>query len=792
MSFVILGHNTIMYMKFYSTLITLVFAGFCLNAQTNPIRETIQKQKIVITEYSNTSPDAAEVIRILAFGNNKPPRNTSFTINFDQKIKSNNREPNIVAVIESGSLNLAGDVYYRGFDVSEFIFPASLNFTAQLNTRSGISGFFPLTAQIYSGKPENTSINYPDSDRVVMSVSLVQHSFRFGNTVISNLKNQVGIIDNYFSSVNDVDATFAKLQSINLNDFENFRMHRQRLLEVETMIANLHSRNIPQQLQLSQYDPAKFQEKLAICTDASIAKRRDFEYLMSTLHLTFYQRGLSLAQAGNLNRAQEYFKSSMEVNPLFAPALLQLALIDFRKNDLLETVCKADDILYGLYPDPDTKDRTLDLLQDVYESRIDRGNTNLQQRKNYYKAIDEFEEARRICEKYSSIRCNDELYEGIKLSKNGIYRDHLESARLLIQSNDLTKAEKRVKDAITYQYQNRKEIPSNSEALALLKGINQKRYNTLISKAKSFIDQRLYEAALTTFSEATELKNENDLVEDANFGNLVNSAARPRIIELLYEGEALVLVNDLGAAGDRYKKAGDLQQQYGFSTDKDINKHRESLRKSIFSKECINAQEAVDKAFKEGQTNVDAADYIAARNQFELAIKTADDFANCGIDISEVKAANEAIRPAATYIAIMTDFKIKQDNGDYREAIDLYNKATRYFMENKVASFGLVHELDKFTYIKEKGTGGLINYAAEMYTEQDDLEKGLILYKLLLSRNYDVKLLEGSLYNIGFKYGLKEKADNPGFKAKDLVKQYTSSDKRMKRFEKGFSKGYKN
>jgi tetratricopeptide (TPR) repeat protein len=482
----------------------------------------------------------------------------------------------------------------------------------------------------------------------------------------------------------------------------------------------------------------------------------------------------------------------MEVNPLFAPALLQLALIDFRKNDLLETVCKADDILYGLYPDRDTKDRTLDLLQDVYESRIDRGNTNFQQRKNYYKAIDEFEEARRICEKYSTIRCSDELYQGIKLSKNGIYRDHLESARLLIQSNDLTKAEKRVKDAINYQYQNSKDILNNTEAIALLKGIQQKRYASLITKGKNFIDQRLYEAALTTFSEATEMKNENDLVEDPNFGNLVNSAARPRIIELFYEGEALVRVNDLGAAGDRYKKASDLQLQYGFSNDKDINKHRELLRKSIFSKECINAQESVDKAFKEGQANVDVANYIAARNQFELAIKTADDFANCGIDITDVKSANVAIRPAATYLALFSDFKIKEENGDYREAIDLYNKATRYFMENKVASFGIVHELDKFTYIKEKGTGGLINYAAEMYTEQDDLDKGLILYKLLLSRNYDVKLLEGSLYTIGYKYGLKEKNANPGFKAKELVKQYTSNDKKMKRFEKGFAKGYKN
>lgn len=778
-------------MKFYCALISFVIVGFCLNAQPNPIRETIQQQKIVITEFSNASPDAAEVIRILAAGNNKPPRSTSFTINFEQKIKSNNREPNIVALIETGNLNLTGDIYYEGFDMSEYIFPALMNFTAQLNTRSGIGGTFPLTAQIYNGKPENTSINYPDSARIVMSVSLVQHSFRFGNTVISNLKNQVQNINNYYQSLNDVNATFAQLQSINLNDFENFRMHRQRLLEVETMIANIQSRNIQQQLQLSQYDPGKFQEKLSICSAAAVAKRRDFEYLMSTLHLTFYQRGVSFAQAGNLNRAQDYFRSSMEVNPLFAPALFQLALIDFRKNDLFETVCKADDILYGLYPDPDTKNRTLDLLQDVYESRIDRGNTNLQQRKNYYKAIDEFEEARKICEKYSSVRCSDEMYEGIKLSKNGIYRDYLESARLLVQSDKLNKAEAEVKKAINYQYQNRKDILNNTEALALLKGINQKRYASLILKGKGFIDQKLFEAALTTFSEANDLKNENDLVEDPNYKSFVNSAARSRIVELLNEGETLVRANDLGAAGDRYKKASDLQLQYQFSGDKEVNKQRESLRKNIFSKECINAQEAVDNAFKEGQANADAADYIAARNQFELAIKTADDFANCGIEIKEVKAANEAIRPAATFIALMTDFKIKQDNGDYREAIDLYNKATRYFMENKVASFGLVHELDKFTYIKEKGTGGLINYAAEMYTEQDDLDKGLILYKLLLSRNYDVKLLEGSLYSIGYKYGLKEKIANPGFKAKDLVKQYTSNDKKMKRFEKGFEKGYK-
>jgi hypothetical protein len=60
----------------------------------------------------------------------------------------------------------------------------------------------------------------------------------------------------------------------------------------------------------------------------------------------------------------------------------------------------------------------------------------------------------------------------------------------------------------------------------------------------------------------------------------------------------------------------------------------------------------------------------------------------------------------------------------------------------------------------------------------------------LLSKNVDDKILEGSLYELGFKFGKREALVNPGGKAKNLVKQYTSDDKNLKRFEKGFAKGY--
>ena len=684
-----------------------------------------------------------------------------------------------------------GDIYYKGFDVRDVLYPASFSCLARLTSKSNGSKDFTLTSNVTVNKAENMSFNYSDSNRIYLNLNILSQKVKYNDATVRNFKDRIRLINEYFGSASQLDNTYALLQSINMNEAEKWKSIKQKIDDADAQILSIDNKHYFQSLSIQNNDPAKLKTKLQECKNFASDSRSRFNYMMANLHVLFYDRGNTYMLKNNFSKAEQYYHWSLEVNPLFAPSLLQLAIIDYQHNDLHETICKANDILYNLHPDPDTKERTYDLIRDVYDAHIDKANYQLQHRKDYYKAVDEFEEARRICEKYNTVRCDEALFNGIKAAKTGIYRDHLEKSRQHIQSGDLVKADIAVDNAIQYQLANNREITDNSEALAIRKGINQKLYDNKIFIAKNFTEQNQYVDALKAFDDADQLKNQYELTASADIRERKLAAARPRIAELFYEGESFVKLNNLKSAGERLKSATALQTKYDLTADKDINKHKELLHKSICTQECINTEEQIAGLAKEGDAQKDKSNFLDASRNYTQAIALAKEFKDCAIDISVIEASELEIRAAATYLTFMRDMKLKMENGDYRECLDLYSKATKYYTEKNIADFGIEHEPDQYRFIRDKGSNGLFNYAADMYREQSELDKALILSKLLLSRNYDVKFLEGSLYSLGFKLGEREKLQTPKGKWKKLVKQYSSGDKKLRRLEKGFSKGYR-
>ena len=775
-------------MKVQLGIIAFTLLTYTVSAQLSPIKETTQKVHIVVND---DQVDARDITRELAIGNNKPPRNASFSIDFTQIIRTNFREPNIPVSITNDIIKLSGDINYKGFDVHDVLYPASFSCVGRLSSKSGGTRDFPMTSPVVSNKSENMSFNYADTNRIFQNLNIVNQKVKYNDAVIKYFKERIRLINDYYASAASLDNTFALLQSINMNDAENWKVIKQKIDNAESQILTVDNKHYYQSLSLQENDPAKLKHKLTECKNFAADSRSRFNYMMANLHVLFYDRGNSFMMKNNPAKAEQYYRWSLEVNPLFAPSLLQLAIIDYQRNELRETICKADDILYNLHPDPETKERTYDLIRDVYDAHIDKANYQLQQRKDYYKAVDEFEEARRICEKYNTVRCDEALFNGIKAAKTGIYRDHLEKSRLYVQSGDLVKADKAVDNAIQYQLANSREITDNSEALAIRKGINQKLYDNKITIAKNFTEQKQYDDALKAFDDADQLKYQYELTASADIKDRKLAAARPRISELFYEGESFVKLNDLKSASDRLKSATALQTKYDLTGDKDINKHKELLRKSIYTQECINTEEQIAGLAKEGDAQKDKSNYLEASSNYTQAIALAKEFKDCAIDIAAIEASELEIRPAATYLTFMRDVKLKMENGDYRECLDIYSKATKYYTEKNIADFGIDHEPDQYRYIRDKGSNGLIYYAADLYREQNELDKALLLSKLLLSRNYDVKFLEGSLYTLGYKLGEREKLQNPKGKWKNFVKQYSGGDKKLRRLEKGFSKGYR-
>jgi hypothetical protein len=765
----------------------LILLGFQLQAQNKFITEYRYDQKVTISDGGNSN--ANRIIKILAEGNGKSTRSTFYYLSFTQVLKVLTREPKFVYNVESESMHLSGDVNYRGFDVSDYLLPNEVKFALRQKARNGLFCDRPLTAKVDTGKIALASYNDSDSTgSLYTSFDLINFEFKFGN--IAELEKKVTQINSYYATISDLDRAFGMTQGINPFAFENFRNNQRNLIESENILRDAFAANHENHLPLNANDPGKLLEKRTILNNMLAAKRVEFNQVLSTLHLTFFDKGLGFARNKNHDRAQEYFLWALEVNPMFTPALFQLALLDFKRGDLHEAVCKSDDILYNMPVDPDTKINTIDLLQEIYSVYIQRGNQQYT-KNNFRKAIDEYETARSICEKYNDVPCDEELNRGVSLAKAGIYKEYLDEARELIIINEFSQAEIVTQTAIHFQNKNQKYIPDGSEATQLMMAIHQKKYEFIISKALRLTDQKMYDSALDKLEEADHLAELHHLKPNKDFRTYTYNAARPRTLELIFEGGAYVRNNNLTAAREKFKMAGDSQQKYALQEDPEINKQLEVLRKNIFTQQCINAQNTVDSAYNKGQEVEAEMKYLDANSAYEYGIEVAYKNPECNISIDSLESAILNIRQAVTYLQLMKEVRNDEIKGRFQSSMDNYEKATKYYLDFKINKYGLDHDPDLFAYIRNKGSNGMLNYAASRYREQNELDHSLTLYKLLIEKNYDVKMIEGSLYKLGYQLGQTDKKLNPGSSWCGLVKEYTQDNKKLRRLRKGYKKGFK-
>ena len=764
--------------------------GGQLNTTTGNLNGNYTKTVPIHIALSETDAYGREMLNELARLFNKPPRTAALTMDFSVIIKANGNNPSKEVKIEGTTLQYSGDVNYKGFNLNEALSPVYYTANVKVVFQGGIMKDFQISGNINNSLMNNSSFTFIDSLNNARDINIHNFQITYNASCVNKIRERVELINNYFLSVALVDNTYGLLQSINLNDIENFRLHQKKLDDSDLKLNELENRNYNNILQLAQYDPAQLNKKINECRNLSNIIRQQYNQMMANLYSLFYNRGVDFLRAGNIPKAEQYFHFSLELNPSFAPSLLQLGIIDFRRDNLMEAICKSDDILYNLYPDPETKQRTFDLIRDIYEKRIELGNSFLKVNKDYYKSVEQFEEARRICEKYSAVRCDDELFNGIRIAKNGIYQDYLNRSKIALQQNKLTDADEAIDNAIRYQSLNNREITDNADALTIKKVIRQRYYDKKIAEARNNTLFKNYYTALLNFDEAAQMLNNFGLIAPSDLIIIQRQAARPRMSELFYEGDKLIEQGDLINSNKKMQMANELQVKYELTNDKELNKLKEQLRAKISTQECINAQKEITALFNSGMQKKSSNQLLEASNDFNNALDISRQFNNCGIDVTQIESNELEIRPAATYLGMMRDFKDKEYKRQFSDCISIYNNATNYFTTRNVASFGINHEPDYYDYVSSKGSIGLMQYVAETYTSQNELEKALTLFKLLLSKNVDDKILEGSLYELGFKFGKREALSNPGSKAKKLVKQYTSDDKNLKRFEKGFAKGY--
>lgn len=775
-------------MKLKLTIILLTFFNIAL-AQQPDVSYGLGNfdQKMPVKFIPSGAPSNA-IIEKLAEGNGKGIRNTEINFSFTQTARLNYNGAGKEIVVTSTPFKTGGDFYYKGFSTADVCYPSRMQFTAAVFLSGKLLRNYDFSISIENGKPGVVTKVVTDSATKNLRVEIKNLRLEYSQEVINKFLQEVHKINDYYAADFQMNQVNAMIASVNPGNFEYLEQEERKLNDAMAIVNSIEACNYNSVLDLSTFDPVNLVRKISLFRSQAAGKRSEIENAYQNRYLSFYDQGMYFLHAGNKRRAGEAFEHSFDLNPSFAPALYQLARISFQNGRLEEAVDQSSQIMFQMNVDPETRNLTKNLVADIFESYLDNAASLLNQKK-YRKADELLTKANDLCERFSGVRCSDELYTSLKKAHNGIYNEMLEECKQLLAQNRFDDAETRIDDAKSYRLKHKDEILSFETEGAIIKNINQKKFDVLVSDAKTLSLKKEYEKALNKLDDANAIAAENNIETGKDFNKLVDENARSLVADLIGSGNNYVTSNNLSEARKALDKADKTRNKYQLNDDKKLESESEKLRGKIFSQQCVNAQNDFNNYFDRGKKAVAAGDYRAAGIQFALVDSTIENNNDCNLKTGNYADERSAVIPAVTYLKLFDRSKDEMNHQQYRESFNSYNEAEKYFSQFDIGKYKITHQ-PRLEYILANGTDGLKFYAGSQYMGMNQLDNSVEVYKNLINKKYDARQLKGPLYKLGTAVAERDSKNATGSWKENVVK-YTQGKKEWKSFRKGYKKGWK-
>jgi len=120
-------------------------------------------------------------------------------------------------------------VNYKGFNLNEALTPVYYTANVKVVFQGGVMRDFPISGNINNSLMNNSSFTFVDSLNNARDINIHNFQITYNAGCVNRIRERVELINNYFLSVALVDNTYGLLQSINLNDIENYRLHQKKL-----------------------------------------------------------------------------------------------------------------------------------------------------------------------------------------------------------------------------------------------------------------------------------------------------------------------------------------------------------------------------------------------------------------------------------------------------------------------------------------------------------------------------------------------------------------------------------
>ena len=419
---------------------------------------------------------------------------------------------------------------------------------------------------------------------------------------------------------------------------------------------------------------------------------------------------------------------------------------------------------------------------------VNLGNT-LNQKKQYEKAIIEFNKCDSISKLYTSIGEVNGYKSGIKTAHNGVYDNFLELSRNKLKNEQLNAAEEKCNQALLYQQAHQDDIISNREAMSVMSSIKEKRYNIAIVNGKNYLNGNNYGDALKYFLEARTYQQEFTFKRNDSLDIFIRVAGKPSVISTIEEGKVQAWGNKLDEARNSYQKANAEIMLYELEKDKELETSMLELKNKIFSQECANAEQNYNSLLEKSKKLMREGDYTQASVTLSQAIDVTNKNILCNINNSVAFAEQNRIKPAIEYqnMFFKADEYAAQKN--YNECIKQINTCGIFYTTNKIDTFGLKH-LTAQEYILKGRDVNFVYFATDYYLSLKDYDVSFSMLQELKNRSYPAKFTKTLQTQLGTKMAIRDKINGIANYNIQLLK-YTEGEKWFSVFSKAYKKSWK-
>ncbi|WP_071594857.1 tetratricopeptide repeat protein [Pontibacter roseus] len=781
-------------------LVWILTAALAAQAQSKLVFEETKSEAFLIKQQvpagNNSQTHSNSIIQLLSNGGTtsgkggRPNRKPEFVVRLEQHARIADAGDVLQLKVQLQQLNATGDVYYRGFDMAPFLLPEKAKLIVKLLDSQGkeVKKYDLSGVNLSKETVVALETTIPDTaTNQSYKLKLEGMELLYGSNDVQEVEDRIDLIQDYYAA----DATLSKalqdIARINPEDIDRIKLQDRHLHEMEEALVQVQGKRFQEKLGLNQYDPQRYTSKGSQLSQLLKERRRAINHTLATLDQQFYNRGISLLAKGSQAAAATYFVKSLEVNPRFAPAHLQLARLDFVSGNLRDAAGRTRDILTQMRVDPQTEQMALGLAYDIYGAFVTQGHA-FNGQGDYRSALTAYADARTLCSTIGGLRCNlPALNDGEGRAVYGYYRGIVGEGKALLSRNQLEQAEQLADEALAFQQQYDYVLHDAPEATELQGQVKYQYYVLHIDKGRHAMKAQDYRNALSQFESALALEQSYTFKPVRELGSLAQQAAKPVLLSQLSDGYTQAMNNQLADARATASSAESMRARYALEQDKEVQAKYVQLRDRIFTQECLNTQAAYDKHYQNAQALVRERKFIAADQAYAAAIEAAGSKATCMIATFTAEDGRQTIASAVAYQRLLGDVNRLVATSRYAEAIQKYNEAEQHYLGKGIGKFGLGH-VSLFNYAREQDklpfTAMVVGHFTALHEEQAALQ----LLTSLLDKGYSKGKTSKVQEQLGIQLAIKDATGGLNDSPKVLAAGYTQGNKKLKKLGKAYEK----